>query len=680
MNRIPTVPINNIPNNRKNIYNTNNIQSKIDILYEQQQQIQKQILELQNMSLSSNMPNNMPNNMLNNMPNIQSIINTNSTSGNNYIYIDLNNNKDLGSLLFSIANGLSLSYKYNMNIKFINYENSYNIFNSLYFINNNLLNNAMKTITEPNQYYYNKIKLDNKYNYLLNGNFKSFKYFDKYIDKIKTYLYSNILDTITDTNKMFDNLKQNKKTVLLYLNDIEETYYINGLDHFFKIHNINEYKIFLLSNNIKNQDIINKYNIEIINEENPEKLFILMTLFDHYIMYTDNIALFAYYFRNNINATISLLPNDHKLIHLNDIIPDSKLYIDITNKLDNAYIINLESRKDSKIKALAQLSKLVNKPEIYKAPNDDNNINISLSHINILKKAIELNLDYVIVAHDNIKILNEPYILYSTNKIINELDWNVIILSGIGVDSKINDYYSRVVSMQSPICYIVNKKYYQTLLNNFTEGYNKLLKNSNNIIYLLDEHWKKLQDNNWYCMTNKTISIQDNYYSNNNDIIDFKKLFNINNTNICEYLDYIPIIEINNINEILNINPIFYNYKYIIINLFCSKIERSYIKYSIDLLRKNNYELIHLQKPYKEPYKEAYNNINMFTNITYNSSNAYLLNNYLLKKIINNSSSYILNNNFNYNMLRACELILPIFFSYNDHEWINYYNKINYDI
>ena len=108
-------------------------------------------------------------------------------------------------------------------------------------------------------------------------------------------------------------------------------------------------------------------------------------------------------------------------INFNDIIPDTKLYIDYLKKLDNAYIINLEARNDNKIRSTREMLKIVNKPEIYKAPNEDNNINISLSYINILKKAIELDLEYVIIAHDNIKILNEPYILYSTNNIILSL-------------------------------------------------------------------------------------------------------------------------------------------------------------------------------------------------------------------------------------------------------------------
>ena len=654
-------------NNQNNQNNQNNLNDKLNMLYQQQQQLQQQILELQNMTTQTN--TNQSNKIVNNM-NIQSIINNKNTDTNN-IYVDLKSSSDLGSILSNIAAALAFSYKYNMNIKLTNYEKKYDLFNSINTIDNNLINNYDEII-EPSSDYYNKLKINNKSNCLLNGEFKSFKYIDKYIDKIKLYLFDNIDTTVTTVKEMFNSLKNNKKTILLYLNNIEEEYYIDALDIYFKNNNVNEYKIFLLNNKFETD----KYTIEIINENDPEKILILMTLFDHYIIYSDKLALLGYYFRDNLKATLTLLPNNNSdLLNYDDIIPDTKQYIDTRKKLDNTYIINLEFRKDNKIRAIKEVTKIVNQPEIYKAPNEDNNINISLSHINILKKAIELELEYVVIAHDNIKILNESYCLYSINKIMKNTNWDVIIVSGIGVDTKINDFYSQVISMQSPIIYIANKKYYNKLLNNLNEGYNKLLKHPNNIIYLLDEYWKRLQkDDEWYSITSKYIYIQDNYYNNKTNLVDFRKLFNIMNTNICDYLDYIPIIEMANINMIYDINPIFYNCKYIIINLYCSKVERTFIKYSIDLLKKNNYELIHLQKPYHKIFKD--NNTDIFTNISNNSSGAYLLNNYLLKKIINNPN-YIVNNIFNYNMVRSAELKIPIFFDCNDNEWINYYNKIN---
>jgi len=672
MNKNPLNQRNYTQMNRNNTMQNNNsqdIDKRLEYLYLQQKQLQDQILELKTLSENNKNRNNNININTKKPPsniNMQSLINNKNQK--NTIYIDLKASDDLGYLLCNVAFGLAASYKYNMNVSFTNYNKSYDIFKSLKIIESNLINNCIN-INEPNMAYYNKIKLDPSNSYLLSGAFKSYKYLDKYTEKVKKYLFDNmdisiIKQTLADT-------AQNKKKILLYLPDNDE--YINALDTFFINKDKNEYKIFLLSDNNINSE---KYDIDRINEENPEKLLILLTLFDHYIIRDDPLALLGYYFRDNSLATISLIPSDNMCINFNDIIPDTKLYIDYLKKLDNAYIINLEARNDNKIRSTREMLKIVNKPEIYKAPNEDNNINISLSHINILKKAIELDLEYVIIAHDNIKILNEMNVLYSINTIMNKCNWNIIIIGGLCIDRKINDIYSRIISAQLPIAYMISKKYYNVLLNNFIEGYNKLLIRPDYPIYLLDEYWKKLQDNEWYSLTNKYIYIQDNYYNSDTTMIDYKDLFKINNINICDYLDYIPIVELFNIQDISDINPIFHNYKYIIVNLLCSKVERTFIKYPIDLLTKNNYDLIHLQKPFIKNAKPLQlNNSDVFNNITSNNSSAYLLNNYLLKKIINNPN-YIINNRFNYSVLRTAELKVPIFFDYNDNEWINYYNQL----
>ena len=516
MNKNPLNQRNYTQMNRNNTMQNNNsqdIDKRLEYLYLQQKQLQDQILELK--TLSENNKNRNININTKKPPsniNMQSLINNKNQK--NTIYIDLKASDDLGYLLCNVAFGLAASYKYNMNISFTNYNKSYNIFKSVKIIESNLINNCIN-INEPNMAYYNKIKLDPSNSYLLSGAFKSYKYLDKYTEKVKKYLFDNmdisiIKQTLADT-------AQNKKKILLYLPDNDE--YINALDTFFINKDKNEYKIFLLSDNNINSE---KYDIDIINEENPEKLLILLTLFDHYIIRDDSLALLGYYFRDNSLATISLIPSNNMCINFNDIIPDTKLYIDYLKKLDNAYIINLEARKDNKIRSTREMLKIVNKPEIYKAPNEDNNINISLSHINILKKAIELDLEYVIIAHDNIKILNEMNVLHSINTIMNKCNWNIIIIAGLCIDHKINDIYSRIISAQLPIIYMISKKYYNVLLNNFIEGYNKLLIRPDYPIYLLDEYWKKLQENEWYSLTNKYIYIQDNYYNSDTTMIDYK--------------------------------------------------------------------------------------------------------------------------------------------------------------
>jgi hypothetical protein len=141
------------------------------------------------------------------------------------IYINLNNSTSLGDMLFMIANGISLTIEYNMLLKLINNSSTLNIIKLLDHENEPTL---FQTITEPREYFYNKIIISNKSNFLIKGHFHSYKYFYHHIDTIKSTLFSKIQDLITLSIDNFKNLSDNKKIVLVYINNdtlIKESYY-----------------------------------------------------------------------------------------------------------------------------------------------------------------------------------------------------------------------------------------------------------------------------------------------------------------------------------------------------------------------------------------------------------------------------------------------------------------------
>jgi hypothetical protein len=241
------------------------------------------------------------------------------------IYINLYNSLGFGNLLFIVINGLALSYEYDRQIIFCSYKpyrydrpniNTYNIFKSLQFIKKKMINNYSEW-TETDFYKYNKINLLNRH-YLINGYYQSYKYSEKYIDRIKSYLFENIKDLVEKTTKQFNQLKNNKKTILIHVRRgdytqftthfiIEEYYYKNSLIEFLKENNKDDYNIFLFTDDytqIKSWNIIKDYNIQFINETNPEIIFLLMIQFDHYIIANSSLSLISYYFRNNKEATI----------------------------------------------------------------------------------------------------------------------------------------------------------------------------------------------------------------------------------------------------------------------------------------------------------------------------------------------------------------------------------------
>jgi hypothetical protein len=267
-----------------------------------------------------------------------------SYNDNYTIYLNIVNSVGFGNILFMIANGLSLSYEYNRPIQIIEYVDirkdrpnikTYNIFKSLPFIKKqNIYNHVV--LNEVIEFKYTKINLLNN-NYLINGYYQSYKYFDKYLEQIKNTLFKNITDLIDQTTKQFNQLKNNKKTILIHVRRgdylifnkshyiIDENHYNDALNNFFCKNNKDDYKIFLFTddyNSIMYWNIINEYNIEYINENNPEIIFLLMIQFDHYIIANSSLSLISYYFRNNKNATIKF-PNKwtSNLLSFDDIIP-----------------------------------------------------------------------------------------------------------------------------------------------------------------------------------------------------------------------------------------------------------------------------------------------------------------------------------------------------------------------
>jgi hypothetical protein len=595
----------------------------------------------------------------------------------NNIYLDLNNITNLGDLLFIISNGLSLSYEYNMSLKVINNNSEYNIIKYMKAIKlGDKVSKIDTVISEPREYFFNKIIINNTMNYLIKGKYISYKYFHDNIDKIKKYLFENITELIIQSNDTFIKLRQNKKVILVYINKdtlIKDSYYNNALNKFFLTNNKEEYKILIFTENINinNWTAFKNYNCEYLNG-NEEKLFLLMIQCDHFIITNSTLPLYAYYFRNNIDATITFPPIwVDGMFNYNDMIPNDNLHISIINKLNNTHIINIENRIDKKLLSLEQVGKISYNPKIFKAHvNENRQIGRTLSHIDLLLKATEINLPYIVICEDNILVENEYYLLYVINEIMANYEWDIILFDNTNNTNviNINNFINKIHKCSTTLFYIVNKHYYNKLLDNFVEGRNLLVKDSY-CEHNIDIYWIKLQNDNWF--TSKNIYISKTMDLNLMPVIDKRNI--IDNFIIpLDYLDDIPIFNLDKFKDIYNIHPLFFNYKNIIINIKCIMINKNFIKYSLDILKKSEYNFIKLQSTYnKKTFSDKIKNELIYTKlkitkINYNNI-AFLLNNNSIKKIINN--------NFN---LKMGKLIKPIFLTENDKLWLDYYN-INYN-
>ena len=130
-----------------------------------------------------------------------------------------------------------------------------------------------------------------------------------------------------------------------------------------------------------------------------------------------------------------------------------------------------------------------------------------MSHIKALEYAISKNWNHVLIMEDDM-LWNNYQENYKKLRTLMNNNYDVIVLGGILVshDSTTNKLYQ----CNSTGAYLVSKHYYQTLLHNFKEGLNNLLRKNagtlmlwenRNAIYHVDTHWHKLQrTDNWFIL------------------------------------------------------------------------------------------------------------------------------------------------------------------------------------
>ena len=138
-----------------------------------------------------------------------------------------------------------------------------------------------------------------------------------------------------------------------------------------------------------------------------------------------------------------------------------------------------------------------------------------MSHIKCLELAIEEDKDFIFICEDDITF-TESYILTRNINRFNDnvKDWDILIIGGNVVKpyEKIGDFCLKVVNCQTTTGYVVKKHYYQTLLNNFKTGANKLLTTGDKRTYAIDIYWKLLQKiDNWYLLYPLTVTQYENY-------------------------------------------------------------------------------------------------------------------------------------------------------------------------
>lgn len=184
--------------------------------------------------------------------------------------------------------------------------------------------------------------------------------------------------------------------------------------------------------------------------------------------------------------------------------------------LKNNFVINLSTRKDRYDHVIDEFKKIDITPRRFDAiKTRDGAVGCTMSHIKCLELAIEQDNDFIFICEDDITF-TESYILTRNIKRFNDnvKDWDILIIGGNVVKpyEKIGDFCLKVVNCQTTTGYVVKKHYYQTLLDNFKTGANKLLTTGDKRTYAIDIYWKLLQKiDNWYLLYPLTVTQYENY-------------------------------------------------------------------------------------------------------------------------------------------------------------------------
>ena len=159
--------------------------------------------------------------------------------------------------------------------------------------------------------------------------------------------------------------------------------------------------------------------------------------------------------------------------------------------MDKIIYINLDERIDRREQIEREL-KYFSVRRFSAIKNDNGAIGCTMSHIAVLEMAMQEGWNNYLVVEDDMAWKSSDF-----GRLTELIDYDVILLGGYDVNY--DKQTNKLTNAQSTTAYIVNQRYYGTLLRNFREGLFNLRVTGNSKIYAIDRYWKFLQKtDNWY--------------------------------------------------------------------------------------------------------------------------------------------------------------------------------------
>jgi len=186
--------------------------------------------------------------------------------------------------------------------------------------------------------------------------------------------------------------------------------------------------------------------------------------------------------------------------------------------IKHAFYINLDTRPDRKTHVEKQLETIGIKGERFNAIKLKNGaLGCSMSHLKCLERAKQNNWDHVVIVEDDI-LFTKPNLFKKQLSFFlkNHDNFDVILLAGNNASRnyiKVDHSCVKVHNCQTTTEYLVKSHYYDTLIQNYKDGIQKLLKEpENHKLYAIDKYWFQLQEkDNWYLIMPLSVVQREDY-------------------------------------------------------------------------------------------------------------------------------------------------------------------------
>lgn len=186
--------------------------------------------------------------------------------------------------------------------------------------------------------------------------------------------------------------------------------------------------------------------------------------------------------------------------------------------LEHTLYINLEQRRDRREHAEAEFKKLgVHAERVNAVKLEACSVGCTLSHIKCIKLAKERKYEQVFICEDDITFTNPELFKEQLTKFYENDDilWDILIIGGNNIPpfQKVESYCARIFNCQTTTGYIIKESYYDTLLANFKESADNLIKYpERKREFAIDIYWKRLQIQDfWYMLMPSTVTQYESY-------------------------------------------------------------------------------------------------------------------------------------------------------------------------